>query len=91
MPRFNPSTSMLAGMDLTALRASLAEAQQVYLSVSMGSQGEALSYTQGDGTRSVTYTRATLPQLAAVIQLMQAQLGIVARPRKAFRLNLSRR
>jgi hypothetical protein len=73
------------------LRASLAEAQQIYLQVSMGSNAEAMSYTQGDGTRSITFTRANLGQLIAAIQEMQAQLGIVVRPRKAFRLNLSRR
>jgi hypothetical protein len=78
-------------MDQTALRAALAEAQQIYLQLTTGAQPESLSYTQGDGTRSVTYTRANLAQLASAIQLMQAQLGIVCSPRKAFRLTFTRR
>ncbi|HHT8903052.1 TPA: gpW family head-tail joining protein [Burkholderia cenocepacia] len=56
-----------------------------------GAQEESLSYTQGDGTRSVTYTRANLAQLASAIQLMQAQLGIVACPRRAMRITFTRR
>ncbi|MFM0689246.1 gpW family head-tail joining protein [Paraburkholderia strydomiana] len=91
MPCFDPNSSLLAGMDQTALRAALVNAQQVYLALSTGGQAESLSYTQGDGTRSVTYTRANLADLAAAIQLMQAQLGIVRAPRKALRLTFTRR
>lgn len=91
MPCFDPNSSLLAGMDQTALRASLAQAQQIYIQLTTGAQAESLSYTQGDGTRSVTYTRANLAQLAAAIQLMQAQLGIVRSPRKALRLTFTRR
>jgi len=78
-------------MDQAALQASLAEAQRVYIQLSTGAQEESLSYTQGDGTRSVTYTRANLEQLAAAIQLMQAQLGIVKSPRRAMRISFTRR
>lgn len=91
MSCFDPNSSLLAGMDLTALQASLAEAQRVYIQLSTGAQEESLSYTQGDGTRSVTYTRANLAQLAAAIQLMQAQLGIVKSPRRAMRISFTRR
>ncbi|PMQ04171.1 hypothetical protein DyAD56_15900 [Dyella sp. AD56] len=82
---FNPATSLLAGMPTAQLQASLAAAQQAYIDLSTGAKGESYSYTQGDGTKSVTYTRANLAQLAAVIQLLQAQLGIVARPRNPMR------
>ncbi|ARK81014.1 phage head-tail adapter protein [Burkholderia pseudomallei] len=91
MSCFDPNSSLLAGMDQTALQASLAEAQRVYIQLSTGAQEESLSYTQGDGTRSVTYTRANLAQLAAAIQLMQAQLGIVKSPRRALRISFTRR
>ncbi|WP_240201814.1 gpW family protein [Burkholderia sp. LMG 13014] len=91
MSCFDPNSSLLAGMDQTALQASLAEAQRIYIQLSTGAQEESLSYTQGDGTRSVTYTRANLAQLAAAIQLMQAQLGIVKSPRRAMRISFTRR
>ncbi|MCA8026489.1 MULTISPECIES: gpW family protein [Burkholderia cepacia complex] len=91
MSCFDPNSSLLAGMDQAALQASLAEAQRIYIQLSTGAQEESLSYTQGDGTRSVTYTRANLAQLAAAIQLMQAQLGIVKSPRRAMRISFTRR
>ncbi|TCK43994.1 gpW protein [Paraburkholderia sp. BL8N3] len=91
MRRFDPSTSLLAGMDTAVLQQALADAQKAYLALSSGAQGESYSYTQGEGTRSVTYTRANLAELAAAIQLMQAQLGIVCAPRRANRLTFTRR
>lgn len=90
MRRFDPSMSLLAGMDTVALQAALASAQQAYLALATGGQGESYSYTQGDGTRSVTYTRANLAQLAAAIQLMQVQLGLVCAPRRANRMTFTR-
>jgi hypothetical protein len=84
---FNPKTSLLAGMSTTALQQALANAQQAYLDISTGAKGESYSYTQGDGARSVTYTRTNLPQLAALIQTLQAQLGIVQSPRRPMRFN----
>ncbi|MDR5757012.1 gpW family head-tail joining protein [Caballeronia sp. LZ035] len=77
-------------MDPVALRASLLAAQQTYLALTSGGQIESASYTQGDGTRSVTYTRANLAQLVAVIQQLQAQLGIVVAPRRANRITFTR-
>lgn len=85
MSRYNPSGSLLAGMPVDQLRVSLANAQQAYLQLSSGSKVESASYTQGDGTRSVTYTRADLPMLANVIQQLQQQLGIVPRARQPIR------
>jgi hypothetical protein len=84
-PPFNPATSLLAGMNTTALQASLAVAQQAYIDLSTGAKGESYSYTQGDGVKSVTYTRANLPALANMIQLLQSQLGIVSRARRPVR------
>jgi hypothetical protein len=80
--RFDPSRSLLAGRPTAALQADLANLQQAYMDLSTGNRGESYSYTQGDGSKSVTYTRANLAQLAAMIQLVQAQLGLVCRPRR---------
>jgi hypothetical protein len=83
---FNPSRSLLAGMQTSALQTSLANAQQAYIDLSSGAKGESYSYTQGDGSKSVTYTRANIADLSALIQSLQAQLGIVARPRRAMKM-----
>lgn len=82
---FQAQRSILAGMNTGVLQANLAAAQQAYLDLSTGAKGESYSYTQGDGSKSVTYTRANLGALVQAIQLMQAQLGIVRRPRRPLR------
>ncbi|MGA0525748.1 gpW family head-tail joining protein, partial [Escherichia coli] len=64
---------------------ALQKAQQAYIDLTTGSRGVSFSYTQGDGTRSVSYQQSSLADLLALIQLLQAQLGIVARPRKPVR------
>jgi hypothetical protein len=83
--RFNPNTSILAGRPTAQLQADLAALQQAYIDLSTGAKGESYSYTQGDGSKAVTYTRANLSQLQAAIRLIQAQLGIIPRPRRALR------
>ena len=83
---FNAKTSLLAGvLTRTQLEAALTQAQQAYIELSAGSKGVSLSYAQGDGTRSVTYQQTDIGQLMGLIQLLQAQLGIVPRPRRALR------
>jgi hypothetical protein len=86
MRRFNPAASILAGMDTTVLQAQLQQLQQAYLDLSSGAKGESYSYTQGDGSKAITYTRANLGALTQAIQLLQQQLGIVNRPRRPFRV-----
>lgn len=83
---FNRNTSLLAGaMTDDQLREALAKAQQAYIDLASGTHGVSFSYSQGDGTRTVTYQQSTLADLLALIQLLQAQLGIVKRPRKPVR------
>lgn len=83
---FNRNTSLLAGsMTDEQLRDALHKAQQAYIDLTTGSRGVSFSYSQGDGTRSVSYQQSSLADLLALIQLLQAQLGIVARPRKPVR------
>ncbi|EPK7666730.1 gpW family head-tail joining protein [Raoultella ornithinolytica] len=83
---FNRNTSLLAGsMTDEQLRGALQKAQQAYIDLTTGSRGVSFSYSQGDGTRSVSYQQSSLADLLALIQLLQAQLGIVARPRKPVR------
>lgn len=83
---FNRNTSLLAGgMTDEQLRDALQKAQQAYIDLTTGSRGVSFAYTQGDGTRSVSYQQSSLADLLALIQLLQAQQGIVARPRKPVR------
>lgn len=83
---FNSNSSLLAGaMTRDQLQAALTSAQQAYLELSTGAKGVSFSYTQGDGTRSVGYQQTDIGQLTALIQLLQAQLGIVKRPRVTLR------
>jgi len=82
---FDPSRSLLAGMDPTVLQARLVQMQNDYLDLSAGRKVESGSYAQGDGAKTVTYTRATLGQLAMAIRQLQAQLGIIASPRAPLR------
>ncbi|XTZ40061.1 gpW family head-tail joining protein [Salmonella enterica] len=83
---FNRNTSLLAGgMTRKQLQEALIKAQQAYIDLTTGSRGVSFSYSQGDGTRSVSYQQSSLADLLALIQLLQAQLGIVARPRRPVR------
>lgn len=83
--RFNPNTSIFAGMPRCDLERALREAQRAYMELSTGERVQTAAYTQGDGTKSVTYTPAQLPNLTALIRELQAQLGIVRRARRAMR------
>lgn len=82
--RYDPSKSILAGMDTTVLQNQLAAMQQAYLDLSTGAKGESFSYAQGDGSKSVTYTKANIGQLTMAIRQVQAQLGIICAPRRAI-------
>lgn len=83
--RFDPNTSILAGRSTQQLQADLTALQQAYIDLSSGGKGEMFSYTQGDGAKAVTFTRANLSQLVQAIRLLQAQLGVIRRPRHALR------
>jgi hypothetical protein len=82
---YNPNTSIFAGMSTTALQTALNNAQQAYIDLTTGGKVQVAAYTQGDGTRSVTYTRANIADLVATIKQLQAQLGIIRRARRPIR------
>lgn len=82
--RFNPQTSVLAGMDPSVLQARLAQMQQDYLDLMSGAKVVSASYTQGEGGKSVTYDRTNIAQLTMAIRQLQAQLGIICSPRRAI-------
>ncbi len=80
-----PSVSIFDGMTRDQLAAALAAAQAAYLRLATGAQGVSFSYTQGDGTRSVTYSAASIANLSALIRQLQQALGIVCRARAPIR------
>ncbi|MDH0355737.1 MULTISPECIES: gpW family head-tail joining protein [Morganella] len=72
-------TTLLTGMSDAQLKQALAQAQQAYIDLSTGAKGVSFSYTQGDGTRSVSYQQTSLGDLLALIQTIQAMLRISRR------------
>lgn len=83
---YDPSQSIFAGMTTEQLQAALAAAQAAYVKLLAGGQGVSFSYTQGDGTRSVTYTATNPAYLAALILQLKQQLRIICRGRAPIRL-----
>lgn len=73
----------LIGVPPATLQQWLTQAQQAYQDLMMGNKPEIVSYTQGDGNRSVTYTRANLGALQQRIRELTAALGLSA-PRHAI-------
>jgi hypothetical protein len=78
--------SIYAGMTIAQKQAALSKALAAHINLSTGSLGESFSYTQGDGGKTVTFTRATLPNLKAMIDQLQQELGIIRRARRPIRL-----
>lgn len=72
-------TTLLTGMSDAQLKQALVQAQQAYIDLSTGAKGVSFSYTQGDGTRSVSYQQTSLGDLLALIQTIQAMLRISRR------------
>ncbi len=72
-------------MSTEQLQAALDAAQAAYVRLLMGGQGVSFSYTQGDGTRSVTYTATNPANVLALIRQLQQQLGIICRGRAPIR------
>lgn len=67
-------TSILDGVDVGALRARLSAMQQAYLDLTTGGKVEVASYAQGDGARTVTYTKANIADLTQAILGVQSQI-----------------
>lgn len=68
--------SVFAGMSADQLRAALASAQQALIELQTGRAYASLSYTQGDGAKSVTRRVSSVAELTALIAQLQSALGI---------------
>lgn len=82
LDQFDPTQSVLAGLDRTTLLSWLTAAQTAYFQLQTGAKVATASYAQGDGSKSVQYTQVQMGALLAFIQLLQQQLGLVCRPRR---------
>ena len=80
---FTPRLNNFSGVPQATLQQWLTESQQALHDLSTGAKGESFSYTQGDGAKSVTYTRADLGALQAHINALLYALGL--RRRRAIR------
>ena len=71
-------TSILDGVDIITLQARLVEMQAAYLDIVSGNKGESYSYTQGEGGRSVSFSRANIADLTQAIITVQYQIDLLS-------------
>jgi hypothetical protein len=67
-------TSILDGMDINVLKTRMAAMQLAYLDLTTGNKVQVASYTQGDGSKSVSYTMANIAALTQAIIAVQTQI-----------------
>lgn len=83
---FNQTASIFAGMSQPALQAALNSAQAAYIALASGAQVTTVTYSQGEGNRSVTYRRTNQGALVQLIGELKACLGITPYSRRGFRV-----
>lgn len=79
------TTGLFAGMDDSILRAQLTAAQLALMQLQSGQSNVSLSYTQGDGAKSVTKKMGSVAECTALIQQLQMALGIRCNVRRPLR------
>jgi len=82
---FDVNQSVLSGVPVATLQLWLQQAQQAYANYMIGGNPINLSYTQGDGTKSVTRNMTSPGQLQNWIMLLQRALGINHGARRPIR------
>ncbi|MCJ8352705.1 gpW family head-tail joining protein [Novacetimonas hansenii] len=75
-PPIRPQQTILSGLTREQLQANLTAAQQAMHDLMIGGKPVSVSFSQVNGSRSVTYTQANRADLTAYIQLLQTALGI---------------
>ena len=83
--RYDPATSTLAGIPQATLQAYLSALQNCRMQLMSNSQVASASYTQGDGSKTVTFRKADLSALMNEIKQVQMQLGVAGVSRRAYR------
>jgi hypothetical protein len=67
-------TSILDGIDVATLQTRLVALQQAYFDLTSGGKTQTAAYSQGDGSKSVTYTAANIGDLTQAIITLQTQI-----------------
>jgi hypothetical protein len=67
--------TILDGLDPATLQQQLAAMQLAYLQLISGGKTQSASYTQADGSRSISYTQGNIGDLVQGIMLVQKQLA----------------
>jgi hypothetical protein len=83
---FDPTQSILAGMSTTALQAFLAQLQNALIQLTLGTSTAVASYDQGGGAKSITFRPTDIAGITQMIRLIQLQLGVIVRGRRAIRV-----
>jgi len=81
--------SILDGLDVGALQLRLTAMQQAYVDLTSGAKVQVASYSQGDGSRSVSYTLANIADLTAAILGLQTQIDYLNGVRRNRRAPLT--
>lgn len=74
----------LIGISDAQLQTWLTAVQLAIQELTVGGKVSTVSYAQGDGSKSVTYTQSDLSALRMRARMLAAALGL-ARPRRAIR------
>jgi hypothetical protein len=72
-------------MTQAQLQALLVQAQQAQADVMLGNKNVTLSYTQGDGAKSVTRQMTSVANVTAFMMMIQQALGMPCGRRRAIR------
>ena len=67
-------TSILDGMSVTTLQSQLAALQQAYIDLTSGAKVQVASYSQADGSKTVTYRMGNIGDLTRAILSLQTQI-----------------
>lgn len=76
---------IFAGMDTAVLAPLLTQAQLALIELQSGRANVTLSYTQGDGAKSVTKRVTTVAECSALIVQLQRALGLICHSRRSIR------
>ena len=79
MPVFPVPSGTFAGMTQAQLLTMRVSAQEALTLIALGGKATALSYSQGDGARSVTYAMTSADGIRKLIRQINAALGVSGR------------
>jgi hypothetical protein len=72
---FRQDRTILAGIPIATLQAWQADLQMAVHNMALGKNPQTLSYTQGDGSKSVSFNITSATAANALLQLVNRALG----------------